>query len=145
VPRGGRASGALHRELSASAACFFFSTLYSSLVLHAAARTRLSPAIRCIVLCLISCLRPSADLIMRQFMLPVLQNPSHPRNDGVIAHIGALCFDMMKLAVPSLVVWCVHMRIHACSARGGARAGTCMGVPCLPSSHGAGSARRRGG
>jgi len=54
---------------------------------------------------------------MRQFMLPVLQNPSQPRNDGVMAHIGALCFDMMKLAVPSLVVWCVQMRVHACSAR----------------------------
>lgn len=43
--------------------------------------------------------------VMRQFMLPVLQNPSLPRNESVAASFGAYGFDMMKLAIPSLVVW----------------------------------------
>jgi len=44
-------------------------------------------------------------LIMGQFMLPVLQSPSRPRNDSAAAAAGAIVFDMMKLALPSLCVW----------------------------------------
>lgn len=66
-------------------------------------------------------------LIMRQFMIPVLKNPSQPRDldtpeaaahgyyglpgsttrnvHVTLATAGAFVFDMMKLAIPSLLVW----------------------------------------
>lgn len=43
--------------------------------------------------------------MMRQFMLPVLMEPTKPSSPSPLASLGCLLFDTMKLALPSLAVW----------------------------------------
>jgi hypothetical protein len=43
--------------------------------------------------------------VFRQFIIPVLAQASQPRNSGALASVGALVFDLMKLALPSLAIW----------------------------------------
>jgi diacylglycerol O-acyltransferase-1 len=42
---------------------------------------------------------------MKQFVLPVLQQPSSPIPGDPISSALAVLFDMMKLAIPSLILW----------------------------------------
>ena len=43
--------------------------------------------------------------LLKQFLLPVLRHPSEPSEPTVIHKALALGFDVMRLAIPSLVVW----------------------------------------